>query len=68
MMTSAKNKEGIDELFENVANKIFKCFGDDDFNEGNTIDIIKQSRGKSVKITNNNNNGDNITKKKKGCC
>ena len=61
MMTSAKNKE---------ANKIFKCFGDDDTNEGNTVDIIKQIRGKSVKITNNNNNnnGDNITKKKKGCC
>ena len=70
MMTSAKNKEGIDELFENVANKIFRCFGDDDTIEGNTVDIIKQIRGKSVKITNNNNNnnGDNITKKKKGCC
>ena len=68
MMTSAKNKDGIDELFDIIANKIFKCSGDDDNGEGNTIDRIKEIRGKSVKISNNKNFDNNSGKKKKGCC
>ena len=68
MMTSAKNKDGIDELFDIIANKIFKCSGDDDNGDGNTIDRIKEIRGKSVKISNNKNFDNNSGKKKKGCC
>ena len=66
MMTSAKNKDGIDELFDIIANKIFKCSGDDDNGDGNTIDRIKEIRGKSVKISNNKNFDNNSGKKKKG--
>jgi small GTP-binding protein len=68
MMTSAKNKDGIDELFDIIANKIFKCSGDDDNGDGNTIDRIKEIRGKSIKISNNKNFDNNSGKKKKGCC
>jgi small GTP-binding protein len=68
MMPSAKNKDGIDELFDIIANKIFKCSGDDDNGDGNTIDRIKEIRGKSVKISNNKNFDNNSGKKKKGCC
>jgi small GTP-binding protein len=68
MMTSAKNKDGIDELFDIIANKIFKCSGDDDNGDGNTIDRIKEIRGKSVKISENKHFDNNNGKKKKGCC
>ena len=65
MMTSAKNKNGIDELFSSIANKIFKCTGDDNSEE--VVDRIKQIRAKSIKISNKNIKESNDLKKK-GCC
>jgi len=64
MMTSAKNKDGIDELFSSIANKIFKC--EDDNNE-NVIDRIKQIRAKSVKIISKDVKKGNEVKTNK-CC
>ena len=65
MMTSAKNKNGIDELFSSIANKIFKCTGDDNSEE--VVDRIKQIRAKSIKITNSKLNVNNDIKQNK-CC
>ena len=65
MMTSAKNKNGIDELFTIIANKIFKC--SDDGNSEEVVDRIKQIRAKSIKITNSKLNVNNDIKQNK-CC